>query len=88
MFMSLAISLLLLLYIFLGLKKPAVALITCPFIAGILFMIGCSEENVEGVIGGPVLFTVTIIAILFSKRDPEQETWPQTFAKCFLYICL
>ena len=86
--MLLTISLLFLVYIYLGLKKPAVALITCPFVAGIIFVIGNSEESVESIMGGPILFLVTITAILFSKRDPEQETWPKIFAKSFLYICL
>ena len=86
--MLLIISLLLLLYIFLGLRKPAVALTTCPFIAGILFMIGYSEDSYETMFGAVVLFPATLIAVLFSKRDPEQETWPKTFVKWFLYICL
>ena len=86
--MLLTISLLLLIYVFLGLKKPAIALITCPFIAGVLFVIGYSEDSVESVMGGPILFLVTITAILFSKRDFEEETWPKIFAKWFLYLCL
>ena len=86
--MLLTISLLLLIYIFLGLKKPGVAIITCPFVAGVLFMIGFSEESVEETIGGPLLLAVTITAILFSKNDPEEESWPKIFAKWFLYLCL
>ncbi len=85
--MLMIISLLLLIYIFLGLKKPAIALITCPFVAGVLFIIGYSENSYETMFGAVVLFPATLVAVLFSKRDPEQDTWPQTFVKCFLYIC-
>ena len=79
--------LVLVLYIYLGFKKPAIALITAAFIGGALFLLGAAEESVV-MIRAPVIFFATLIAVLMSKREPEMEKWPQICAKWILYILI
>ena len=78
---------LLALYIYLGLKKPGVALITSPFLAGTLIVTGAVEENTFVIASAPVIFIVTLITVLLSKQEPDSENWPQICAKWFFIIC-
>jgi type IV pilus assembly protein PilC len=82
------IPLLVITYIYLGLKKPAIALITCPFAAVTIFMVGASEADYASEISAGVLLVLTIIAILFSRSSPEEINWPRVFVKYFLYSAL
>jgi len=72
-------------YIYLGLKQPAIALVTSPFVAGTLLVAGAAEESVIVVIA-PAIFVATIIAVLISKREPDSEQWPQICAKWILIL--
>jgi type IV pilus assembly protein PilC len=74
-------------YTYLGLKKPAIALVTSPFIALSIFVLG-EAESAGAMVIAPFIFFATVIAVSISKRDPDSERWPQTCAKWFLYIFL
>jgi len=76
-------------YIYLGLKKPAVALITSPVIAISIFIIA-EAESAGAMAIAPFIFFATVIAVSISKRDPDFERWPQLCAKWFLitFLCL
>jgi len=78
---------LLAIYIYLGLKKPGVALITSPFLAGALIVAGVVKENPFVVAGAPVIFIATLVTVLLSKQEPDSENWPRLFAKWFFITC-
>jgi len=73
------------LYIYLGWKLPAIALVTSPFVAGTMLVVGAEEEPAVVVIA-PAIFVATIIAVLMSKPEPDSERWPQILAKWFLIL--
>jgi len=74
------------LYIFLGLKKPGVALITSPFLAGTLIIAGAVQENPFIIVSAPLIFIVTLITVLLSKRDTDSENWPRICVKWFFIL--
>ena len=76
--------LLLLVYIYLGFKKPAIALITSPFVAGTIILIGTTGENEAAVVFAPGIFIAAISAILLSKPKPDSGRWPKIFAQGIL----
>ena len=57
------------LYILLGWKKPAVALITSPFVAGMVLILGITTQNVVIITSSPILFFLTLLAVSLSKKD-------------------
>jgi type II secretory pathway component PulF len=73
-------------YIYLGLKKPGVALITSPFLVGTLIVAGAVQENFFVIAGAPIIFITTLLMVLVSKQEPGSESWPQTGAKWFFII--
>ncbi len=79
----------LVLYIFLGFKKPAIALLTSPFIALSIF-ITAEAESAGAMVIAPFIFFATVVSVSISKRDPDSERWPQICARWFLYtfLCL
>jgi len=83
MFATVAI-LLLALYIYLGRKEPAIALVTSPFIAGTLFVIVAAEEDYAAMLVAPFICLATLITLAISKRDPDSDHWPQTYSKWIL----
>ncbi len=76
--------LLLALFVFLGLKKPGIALITSPFVSFLLFCISGEADSVAAMAIAPIIFFVTLIAVVMSRREPDSEQWPQITAKCIL----
>ncbi|MDT8303068.1 MAG: type II secretion system F family protein [Sedimentisphaerales bacterium] len=80
---------LLVVYIYLGFKKPAIALFTSPFIALSIFVLG-EAESAGAMVIAPFIFFGTVISVSISKRDPDTERWPQVCARWFLYafLCL
>jgi type II secretory pathway component PulF len=76
--------LLLLIYLYLGWKNPAIALVTCPFVAGTIVLIGVAEENATTVAIAPAIFAATLFAVLMSKRDLDSSYWTRTCAKWIL----
>ena len=75
-------------YIYLGYKRPSITLVTSPFVAGTMLLIGIAEEDAVAVVVAPVIFFATLIAVLISKREPDSEQWPQICAKWILRIFL
>jgi type II secretory pathway component PulF len=76
------IILLLFFYAILGYKKPAIAMVTLPivcFLLGYVFI-----QTPEYLWVAPVIFLVTLVAILLSRREPGTEEWPQKCAKWIL----
>jgi len=74
-------------YVYLGFKKPAIALITSPVVAISIF-ITAEAESAGAMVLAPFIFFATVIAVSISKRDPDSERWPQICAKWFLFIFL
>ncbi len=76
-------------YIYLGFKEPAIALVTSPFVALTMVVIGTWDlENFGVVVIAPFIFFATVIAVSVSKREPGSEQWPQRLAKWILIIFL
>lgn len=80
--------LLLLVYMYLGWKYPAIALVTSPFVAGTMIFIGVADQNTAIVVISPGIFIITIIAVLLSKPESDSEQWPKTCVKWVLGIFL
>jgi type II secretory pathway component PulF len=78
--------LLLLVYLYLGWKYPAIALVTSPFVAGVMIFIGVADENTAAVVIALGIFIITISAVLLSKSESDSERWPKTCAKWILGI--
>ena len=74
--------------IYLGLKKPAIALVTCPFIAGALLLFGGVEENPIIILIAAIIFLSTIISILFSRTEPDETNWPKVIVRFLIQITL
>jgi len=79
--------LLLAVYIYLGFKKPAIALVTSPFVALTIFVAGTADDSGAMIIA-PLIFFATVIAVSVSRREPGSEQWPQICAKWILIIFL
>jgi type II secretory pathway component PulF len=79
--------LLLAVYIYLSFKMPAIALVTSPFVALIIFVAGTADESKAMKIA-PLIFFATVIAVSVSRREPGSEQWPQICAKWILIIFL
>jgi len=71
---------------YLGWKYPAIALVTSPFVAGMMIFIGVADENTAVVVIAPGIFIVTIIDVLLSKPESDLEQWPKKYAKWILGI--
>ena len=81
--------LLLAVYIYLGFKKPAIALVTSPFVALTIFFAGAAAADDPAVmVIAPFIFFATVIAVSVSRREPGSEQWPQICAKWILIIFL
>ena len=74
-------------YILFGFKKPAIALVTSPFIALAIFINAEAESSIAMIIA-PFIFLGTVMVVSISKRDSESERWPQIWAKWILIIIL
>ncbi|MCH8121260.1 MAG: type II secretion system F family protein [Planctomycetes bacterium] len=77
--------LLLAVYIYLGFKEPAIALVTSPFVALTMVLIGTLENSAVVVIT-PFIFFATVIVVAIPRREPSSEQWPQRLAKWILII--
>jgi type II secretory pathway component PulF len=77
------VILFLVLYIFLGLKKPVLAMVTSPILSAALFIL-CWEESPAAMVLSPFIFGTTLLAVSLSRREPDPDQWPQRMAKCML----
>ena len=79
--------LLLAVYIYLGFKKPAIALVTSPVVALTIFVAGAADDSAAMIIA-PLIFFAAVIAVSISRRSLRDEQWPQICAKWILIIFL
>jgi len=80
-------------YVYLGFKEPAIALVTSPFVALTIFVAGAAgaagaADDSAAMIIAPLIFFATVIAVSVSRREPGSEQWPQICAKWILIIFL
>ncbi len=85
---DISLIILIILYILLGWKKPTVALITSPFVAGTILVLGIATQNMVIIVCSPVLFVLTFTAVFFSGKDSDSENRPQKCAKWFFIILI
>jgi type II secretory pathway component PulF len=76
--------LLLLVYLYLGWKFQTIALVTCPFVAGVMIFIGVADGNIAVTVIAVAMLITTLLAVMVSEREPDLEQWPQTCAKWIL----
>ncbi len=75
-------------YAVLGYVRPAIALVTVPFV---VFAVGCAaviadKIKMENLLCAPVLLLVTLIAIAVSKRDSESREWARRWVSSILIM--
>lgn len=75
-------------YIYLGWKHPAIALVTSPFVAGVLILMGIADENFAIMFISPWIFIITTTTVMLSKSESGEEQWPRQFAKWILIFLL
>jgi type II secretory pathway component PulF len=80
--------LILLLFSFLGNKKPDIAMLTAPVVCLLLVYVAVWLDLFEGIALAPILFFVTLLAVLTSRREPDIEQWPHKLAKFILISCV
>ena len=74
-------------YIYLGFKEPAIALVTSPFVALTIFFAGTTDGSAAMIIA-PFIFFAPVIAVSVSRRSLRDEQWPQICAKWIIIIFL
>ena len=78
--------LILVLCVILAFKRPGIALVILPVVC---FLLGCAavwSESQENILFVPLIFVVTLLAVLMARRDPDSESWPRKCAKWILII--
>jgi type II secretory pathway component PulF len=85
MFAIIAISILLL-YVILAFKKPGIALVTLPVVCFLLGYAAVLKETFVNILFVPIIFVVTLLAVLMAKREGDSNQWPQICAKWMLII--
>lgn len=75
---------LLVLFAYIGWKRSGIALLTSPIVTGVLIFVAVAEEDITAACIAPFIFLVTLIAALFSSREPDAKQWPRTCAKWIL----
>jgi len=71
-------------YIYLGFKKPGIALITSPLVGIVMAVAGAANESVVVLAVAPITFVATLLAIVISQRESDFQQWPRTWAKGIL----
>ena len=74
----------LVIYVALGLRKPGIAIVTCPVICGVLFFSATMRPDPLYAAFGPLIFFITVVMVSISKREPDAGEWPQAFARWIL----
>jgi type II secretory pathway component PulF len=73
--------LLIILYLYLGIKRPVVAMITLPFVTVTFLFLGLAEENAWPVVISVLLFFSTITVMVITEYEPGLPKWPHAIAK-------
>ncbi len=84
--LALSAILLLILYIYLGVRRPAVAMITMPFLVVTLVCVGIIEEDIWSIFISVLLFFTTIIAVVVTEYESGSSKWPHVVAKTIFII--
>ena len=87
MFLIVTISVMVL-YVFLGLKKSGFALITMPIIVLSFFILSANKELLEPAIVSLCIVPVTLISILFMRHETDVIPWPKRWAKIAIMVIL
>ncbi len=87
--MLLAITIfILVLYVFLGVKKAGFALITMPIVVSFFFIFFASQELLAPAIVSLCMVPATLIPILFMRHEVDIVPWPKTGAKALIMVIL
>jgi type II secretory pathway component PulF len=83
-------TLLVILYVLLGLKRPGIALVTAPIACALFVCAAALSTNDEGttfqaLLLAPVIFGAALISILLSKSEPDRKQRAQTWARWLLW---
>lgn len=74
------------LYVLLAVRLPWAALITAPVASGAFGALAARYGSLAGMMAAPLIFALTMVAIILSRRDPDRNTPPQAAAKCTLVV--
>jgi len=77
-------TLILILYPILGFKKPGVTVVTSPVVCLLLVLAAFLTGAFYNVLYGPVIFVVTLAAVILAGRAGDIEQWPEKCAKWML----
>jgi type II secretory pathway component PulF len=72
------------LFMFLGYKRPSIAVLTVPIVCILIVYTALWLDFFEIVVFSLVLFVITLVTVLLAKREPDSEQWPQKTAKWML----
>jgi general secretion pathway protein F len=87
--MLLAITIfILVLYVFLGVKKAGYALITMPIVVSFFFIFFASQELLAPAIVSLCMVPATLISILFMPHEADIVPWPKIWAKASIMVIL
>ena len=80
--------LLLVFYAWLGLKKPGIALITCPFVSAGLFALAYKNDLMFAAVTAIIIFTATLATVALSGARDKQARWPKISARSIFFTLL
>jgi len=86
MFAIIAI-LILVLCIFLALRRPGIAVVILPVVCLVLGYAAVLRDSPENILFAPVIFVATLLAVMMAKSEPDLTQWPQKCAK-WMFIFL
>jgi type II secretory pathway component PulF len=76
----------LLLCVILAIKRPGIALVILPVVCFLVGYAAVLRDSPENILFVPVIFVVTLMVVLMTRREPDSESWPQICAKWMLII--
>jgi type II secretory pathway component PulF len=78
--------LVLVLCVILAFKRPGIALVVLPFVCFLVGFAAVVRESFGNILFVPLIFVVTLLAVLMARRELDSEEWPQRCAKWMLII--
>ena len=76
----------LVLCVILAFKRPGIALVILPVVCFLVGYAAVLRDSPENILFVPVIFIVTLLVVLMTRREPDSESWPQKCAKWMLII--
>ena len=74
----------LLLCVILAFKRPGIALVILPVVCFLVGYVAVLRDSPENILFVPVIFVVTLLVVLLTRREPDSESWPQKCARWML----